>query len=103
MNVHKTTAVLITGLLVPRLYLRLATKIPRELPFSHFAEPLAARITHTAMYAFMCVMPATGISMAYYSGKGISFFGYSIPGKVSRPPQRQHPTHPTVHALRSHM
>jgi len=33
------------------------------------------------LYACMIFMPVSGIAMGYFSGKGIPFFGYLIPGK----------------------
>lgn len=32
------------------------------------------------MYGFITVMPTTGIVMGYYGGRGLPFFGYTIPG-----------------------
>lgn len=29
----------------------------------------------------MLILPITGISMGYFGGKGLPFFGYTIPGK----------------------
>jgi cytochrome b561 len=29
----------------------------------------------------MVILPVTGIGMGYFSGKGLPFFGYTIPGK----------------------
>ena len=29
----------------------------------------------------MVIMPLTGIGMGYYSGKGIPFFGLTVPGR----------------------
>jgi cytochrome b561 len=33
-------------------------------------------------YGFMVIMPASGITMGYYGGKGLPFFGTTIPGVV---------------------
>jgi cytochrome b561 len=41
---------------------------------------LAANASHVALYGFMVFMPASGIAMGYYGGKGLPFFGYTIPG-----------------------
>ena len=43
-------------------------------------QSMAASISHVALYAFMTVMPATGIAMGMYGGKGLPFFWTSIPG-----------------------
>jgi len=29
----------------------------------------------------MILLPVTGIAMGYFGGKGLPFFGYTIPGK----------------------
>lgn len=41
---------------------------------------MAANASHYAFYGFMVTMPATGIAMGYFGGKGLPFFGYKIPG-----------------------
>ena len=47
-------------------------------------EHFAANVSHTALYGFMLAMPATGIAMGYYGGKGVPFYGlYTFPGKGS--------------------
>ena len=39
----------------------------------------------TNRYGFMASMPATGIAMGYYGGKGVPFFGlYTFPGKADK-------------------
>jgi cytochrome b561 len=81
MMIHKSTAVLLTAAFVPRLALRLASAAPKALPVSSL-EHAAASASHFALYGFMLLMPATGMSMGYYGGKGVPFFGlYTIPGK----------------------
>lgn len=41
---------------------------------------LAAHAGHLGLYGFMIVMPATGIAMGMYGGKGLPFFWTEIPG-----------------------
>lgn len=41
---------------------------------------LAAQAGHLGLYGFMIVMPATGIAMGLYGGKGLPFFWTEIPG-----------------------
>jgi len=43
-------------------------------------EHAAAEAGHYALYAFMTIMPATGIAMGYFGGKGLPFFYTTIPG-----------------------
>ncbi len=83
MNMHKSVAVLLAGAVVPRIGLRLLSKTPKPLPGS-FAEHAVANASHTAFYGFMLFMPASGIAMGYYGGKGVPFFNYTIPGKPDR-------------------
>ena len=51
-----------------------------KLPGSGPVQTVAANVSHLALYAFMTVMPATGIAMGLYGGKGLPFFWTSIPG-----------------------
>ena len=44
------------------------------------ADRAAAKLSHVALYGFMTVMPATGIAMGYFGGKGLPFFFTTIPG-----------------------
>lgn len=41
---------------------------------------IAASASHLALYGFMTIMPATGIAMGMYGGKGLPFFWTTIPG-----------------------
>eukprot|EP01084_Bolivina_argentea_P149513 261176_1 len=41
---------------------------------------IVAKIAHVLLYGFMTTMPATGIAMGYYGGKGLPFFFTTIPG-----------------------
>ena len=43
-------------------------------------ENVLAKAGHYGLYAFMTIMPATGIAMGYYGGKGLPFFYTTIPG-----------------------
>ena len=68
---------------VPRVLLRMVTKAPTPLE-GPALEHFAANVSHTALYGFMLAMPATGIAMGYYGGKGVPFYGlYTFPGKGS--------------------
>lgn len=79
MNLHKSTALIFAAMLPARVGLRLASKLPAHLPGST-PEIFAGKASHLAMYGFMGVMPATGIAMGYFGGKGLPFFGMTIPG-----------------------
>lgn len=43
-------------------------------------EHVAGKVTHYGLYAFMTIMPASGIAMGYYGGKGLPFFFTTISG-----------------------
>lgn len=79
MRNHKSWGLLAGGLLLPRLALRVATKAPPHLP-GNILEKLGGTVSHMYLYAMMTIMPVTGIAMGYYGGKGLPFFGYTIPG-----------------------
>ena len=79
MNLHKSTALLFAAMFPVRLGLRFASSVPAHLPGS-MAEVYLGKASHAAMYGFMATMPATGIAMGYFGGKGLPFFGYTIPG-----------------------
>eukprot|EP00310_Coccolithus_braarudii_P019455 CAMPEP_0183357648 /NCGR_PEP_ID=MMETSP0164_2-20130417/46909_1 /TAXON_ID=221442 /ORGANISM="Coccolithus pelagicus ssp braarudi, Strain PLY182g" /LENGTH=239 /DNA_ID=CAMNT_0025531319 /DNA_START=57 /DNA_END=776 /DNA_ORIENTATION=- len=84
MLIHKSTAVILTALIVPRILLKAVSKVPAHLPGSAL-EHLAANVSHTAFYGFMLFMPATGIAMGWFGGKGVPFYGlYMFPGKPDK-------------------
>lgn len=80
---HKSLGVL-TGLVVlPRVGYRLfnAGKYQiRNLPDDGPVMSAAAKVTHYGLYAFMTIMPISGIAMGMYGGKGLPFFFTTIPG-----------------------
>merc|ERR1712196_467196 len=72
---------LLTGILVaPRLASKIMSRNPGKLPGSSALEDIASKVSHYSLYAFMTIMPATGIAMGYYGGKGLPFFTTTIPG-----------------------
>jgi len=83
MMLHKSLGLSVLVLTAPRLALRLATKIPAPVPGSAPEQFLAAA-GHAAMYGFLIAMPATGFVMGYYGGKGLPFFGATIPGAAEK-------------------
>jgi len=88
MTIHKSTGLLVAGLTLPRIALALLARRPGPLPGApgmiHSLEHFAASASHLALYFFMAALPSTGIAMGYYGGKGLPFFGYTIPG-ASKP------------------
>tara|TARA_B100000482_G_scaffold163994_1_gene127375 strand:+ start:367 stop:1146 length:780 start_codon:yes stop_codon:yes gene_type:complete len=83
MMLHKSLGLTVLALSVPRLALRLTTKIPAAVPGSQI-EQVAAKVGHLVMYGFMTAMPVSGFIMGYYGGKGLPFFGVTIPGASKR-------------------
>ena len=47
-------------------------------------EHKLAQGSHTLLYGFMTIMPASGIAMGYYGGKGLPFFNTSFSGAVPK-------------------
>ena len=82
---HKSLG-LLTGLVVaPRMGYRIfnaAKYHVGHLPGTGPVEGKLADFSHAALYAFMTIMPATGIAMGYFGGKGLPFFVTTIPGAV---------------------
>eukprot|EP00581_Thalassiosira_minuscula_P007551 CAMPEP_0183703770 /NCGR_PEP_ID=MMETSP0737-20130205/1386_1 /TAXON_ID=385413 /ORGANISM="Thalassiosira miniscula, Strain CCMP1093" /LENGTH=181 /DNA_ID=CAMNT_0025930567 /DNA_START=203 /DNA_END=748 /DNA_ORIENTATION=- len=83
---HKSLG-LLTGLVVaPRLGYRLMNAAKYKvghLPGTGTLEGYAADASHMALYGFMTIMPATGIAMGYFGGKGLPFFVTTIPGAAT--------------------
>jgi cytochrome b561 len=82
---HKSLG-LLTGMVVaPRVAYRLLSRsnyhVAEMVGNSQF-ENIAGKTVHTLLYGFMIVMPASGIAMGYYGGKGLPFFATTIPGAV---------------------
>ena len=80
MLIHKSTALLVAALVVPRVLLRLVSKVPGPVPNASKLEQVASSTSHFALYALMIGLPATGIAMGYFGGKGLPFFGAHIAG-----------------------
>mmetsp|Transcript_21943 Transcript_21943/g.43581 ORF Transcript_21943/g.43581 Transcript_21943/m.43581 type:complete len:173 (+) Transcript_21943:18-536(+) len=79
---HKSLGLLAGIVVAPRVATRLLQKAPEHLPGAHKLEHIAGSITHMALYSFLLIMPATGIAMGYFGGKGLPFFFTTIPGKA---------------------
>jgi len=71
------------GLIVPRILLRIAYKPPVPIVGTKTWEKLAGSISHYLMYGLMIAMPATGITMGYFGGKGLPFYWTLIPGTTT--------------------
>mmetsp|Transcript_8668 Transcript_8668/g.9885 ORF Transcript_8668/g.9885 Transcript_8668/m.9885 type:complete len:247 (-) Transcript_8668:1111-1851(-) len=80
MNIHKSTALLVLGLMVPRVFFRFTHKVPPLPEGMHTLEKMGAHLTHGFLYFAALMLPLSGIGMGYLSGKGVPFFGMKIPG-----------------------
>ena len=75
MLVHKSSALIVAALVVPRLAARLLQRQPK-LPEGSMIEKAAATGAHLFLYGAMVAMPGSGIAMGYFGGKGVPFFDY---------------------------
>jgi len=84
MHRHKSLGLLAGMVVFPRMGYRLIARtkydqVP-EVVGSGPVESAIAKWMHYALYAFMTIMPATGIAMGYYGGKGLPFFNTTFKG-----------------------
>jgi len=85
MFAHKSLGTFVLLTFPLRFLARVATKAPPHLPIPAVFN-LGAAATHLALYGGMLFMGATGVGMAYASGKPLPFFFTSI-NVVANPPQ----------------
>ncbi len=80
---HKSLG-LLTGMIVaPRVAYRIMGRSGYNvigLPGTSSTESVLAKAGHAFLYVFMTVMPATGIAMGLYGGKGLPFFWTTFAG-----------------------
>eukprot|EP00009_Paramoeba_aestuarina_P001592 CAMPEP_0201516840 /NCGR_PEP_ID=MMETSP0161_2-20130828/8077_1 /ASSEMBLY_ACC=CAM_ASM_000251 /TAXON_ID=180227 /ORGANISM="Neoparamoeba aestuarina, Strain SoJaBio B1-5/56/2" /LENGTH=161 /DNA_ID=CAMNT_0047914127 /DNA_START=311 /DNA_END=793 /DNA_ORIENTATION=- len=79
MHLHKSVGLLMLGLMIPRLAVRLGSKIPPAPPGPAW-EVYAGHASHLALYGAMIFMPVSGVIFGYLGGKGIPFFWTKVPG-----------------------
>mmetsp|Transcript_16182 Transcript_16182/g.28256 ORF Transcript_16182/g.28256 Transcript_16182/m.28256 type:complete len:190 (-) Transcript_16182:332-901(-) len=82
---HKSLGLLSGMIVAPRLAYRIFNRAAysvETLPGSSKVEHFLANLSHAGLYGFMVIMPASGIAMGYYGGKGLPFFYTTIPGIV---------------------
>jgi cytochrome b561 len=81
---HKSLGLLTGCIVAPRFAYRLVSGASaynvRALPGNAAWENTAGSLSHYVLYAFMTLMPATGIAMGYYGGKGLPFFFTTFAG-----------------------
>jgi cytochrome b561 len=79
MHLHKSFGLLMFGAILPRIWFRVSSQIPTHLPGKKL-ELLSAKISHMLLNFMMVAMPLTGVGMGYYSGWGVPFFKFHLPG-----------------------
>jgi cytochrome b561 len=78
-NLHKSTGLLIAGLVLLRLVWRLGHP-PRRLPASVTPwQASASSVSHKLLYCAMVAMPLLGMVGSALSKKGLIFFGTPLP------------------------
>lgn len=83
MKLHNTFGVIMTAAVLPRVFLRLSTKVPGHLP-GNALEHLGATLGHLALYGTMLFLPVSGIAMVWYGGAGQPLLALSLPGKGNK-------------------
>lgn len=83
MFLHKSCGLLAAGLMVPRLAVRAIAKMPPAIGHAQW-EKAIADLSHRMMYAFIVIMPMTGVAMGYFGGKGLPFFYTTLPGATEK-------------------
>jgi len=79
MDLHESIGILMLGAMVPRVALRLATKMPKKLPGPTWEHRLG-QVSHGLLYGAIVFMPVSGLAFGYWSCWGVPFFWWQIPG-----------------------
>ena len=79
MRLHESFGVLMLAAMVPRVAVRLASRIPAPLPGTAI-EHIGAKLSHGFLYFALIFMPVSGVSFSYFSGWSTPFFKWDIPG-----------------------
>jgi len=81
---HKSLGLLTGMVVVPRVAYRVFSRSAYNVVNVQGSsiEHALGNMTHYGLYGFMTIMPASGIAMGYYGGKGLPFFVTTIPGVV---------------------
>ena len=73
MHLHESVGLLMFAMIIPRIGVRLITKIPKELPIPTWQQ-YASRLSHALLYGAMIFMPVSGLAFGYFSCWGVPFF-----------------------------
>jgi cytochrome b561 len=77
MGLHKSGGVLMLGALVVRIAARLGSTIPPRFPGPSTVK-LVETVSHGAFYLLCAGMGISGVTMGYFGGKGVPFFGSTL-------------------------
>ena len=84
MKMHKSFGLTMAALILPRIFLRRASRLPAALPGPGW-QTAAASANHYLLYFLITFLPTTGVLMGIFGGRGIPFFNFgTIPG-VKKP------------------
>ena len=81
---HKSTGVLLFGLVFIRLMLRWKTIVPSHPPEITPAEHRIATIAIYLLYLFMIIVPITGYALSNLHGYHVDFYGLQLPDLFSK-------------------
>jgi cytochrome b561 len=85
LEIHKALGMVVLLLAAIMVSWQIAGRGTRIAPPRKRWEALAAKITHTLLYAVMLVVPATGYIISTSAGAGISIFGlFEIPAVLPK-------------------
>jgi cytochrome b561 len=83
-NFHKSTGVLLFGLVLIRLMMRWIKPIPPHSPEFKPAEHRIATIAVHLLYLFMIIVPITGYALSNLHGYHVDFYGLALPDLFSK-------------------
>ncbi|MES2728782.1 MAG: cytochrome b [Pseudomonadota bacterium] len=81
-GLHKAFGMTVLGLVILRVFTRLAMPVPPPLASHATWEITLARITHATLYLAMILMPLSGWAMSSAGGHPVSWFGLTVPPLV---------------------
>mmetsp|Transcript_10611 Transcript_10611/g.12070 ORF Transcript_10611/g.12070 Transcript_10611/m.12070 type:complete len:318 (+) Transcript_10611:16-969(+) len=79
MHYHESIGIVMLAAMVPRLGIRLLSRVPKALPGPRL-EHFVGDLSHYLLYGAIIFMPVSGFAFGYYSGWGVPFFVWDIPG-----------------------
>ena len=89
MSWHYAAGLAVLLLLIPRILLRIRTRVPPIIPTPDRFTALTARLVHLALYAFLLAVPLLGWLQLGYAGESLTlpWLGWQLPALVQPDPQ----------------